>query len=224
MERGLTALLGLILGLLLAMGVYALFVDGGASGPVAPDTSFPAVEHDPEAATGLVAAWRRWRTASFVTEGTWQRALDGIDEPLTGPVYTAQDPPRRLVVRLGSTVEEIDSLVATCDSSDDEIIAPACLAGDAGLGYDERVDAELRLVEDYVSGPGRLYSIERAGPGCYRAELDVFAAASPWGRWAEFCFDPASGALSSARIRRQSAVDTELVHSIRTEVSESDFG
>ena len=222
MERGLVVVLGLVVGVVVAIGAFALFA--GGDDPEPPVTSFPAVEHEAVAADGLQAAWRRWRTATFVSEGTWTRTLDGVAEPLTGPVYTAQRPPRRLVVRLGSTVEETDQTVATCDSSDDELVAPPCLAGDSGLSFDERVAAEMDLISAYVAGEARLYDVGRAEPGCYRVELLEPILAAPWGRWAEFCFDPASGALASARVRRQSAIDLEIIELIRTEVTEADFG
>lgn len=67
--------------------------------------SFPSIDHDPVAATELVAVWERWRRASFVISGTWTRTVDGITGPLIGDVYTAQDPPRRLVIRLGAVAE-----------------------------------------------------------------------------------------------------------------------
>lgn len=222
MERGLVVVLGLVVGVVGALGAFALFAGGDE--PKAPVTSFPAVEHEEVAGDGLLAAWQRWRTATFVSEGTWTRTIDGVAEPLTGPVYTAQRPPRRLVVRLGSTVEETDQTVATCDSSDDELVAPPCLAGDSGLTFDERVSAEVDLVSAYVTGDARLYDVGRADPGCYRVELVAPILAAPWGRWAEFCFDPASGALASARVRRPSAVDLEVIDLIRTEVTEADFG
>ena len=223
MERGLVVVLGLVVGVVLVLGAFAVFAGDDNPGP-APATSFPAIDHEAVAADGLLAAWQRWRTATFVSAGTWSRTVDGVAEPLTGPVYTAQRPPRRLVVRLGSTVEEIDQTVATCDSSDDELVAPACLAGDSGLSFDERVAAELVLVSGYVTSDARLYDVGRGEPGCFRVELVVPVLAAPWGRWAEFCFDPASGALASARVRRPSAVDLEIIDVIRTEVDDADFG
>jgi len=113
--------------------------------------------------------------------------------------------------------------VAACSPSTDEIVAPTCLAGD-GLGYNDQVAIELALVGGYVSGDARLYNVGRGDPGCFRAEQIVNVLASPWGRWAEFCFDPSSGALASARVRRPSAVDVEIISVIRTDVSDADFG
>ncbi len=223
MERGLLALLGLIVGVLLVGSVVVVADWVNDPDQEAPESSFPGIEHDPLAAEGLVAAWERWRNATFVSEGTWTRTLDGVEEPLTGPVYIAQDPPRRLVVRLGSTVEEIDGTVASCDISDDDMIISPCLAGDSGQTFAERVEDELGAVKGYFDAP-RLYSAARGEPGCYQVELVSAMLAAPWGRWAEFCFDPASGVLSSARVRRPTAIDVESVTFIRTEVSDSDFG
>lgn len=222
MERALLVALGVVLGGVAALGIYAWQLHGTES-PDAPATSFPAVEHDSAVVPGFIDDWARWRLATFVSEGTWSRSVDGIDEPLTGPLYTVQDPPRRLVVRLGTTVEQVDDRIASCDSSDEEIIAPVCLAG-TGLSYSERVDAEMRLVLGYVRAETRIYNLRQGDDGCYQLELTAPVLASPWGKWAEFCFDEASGALRRAVVRRQSATDVELTVLIRTDVTPDDFG
>ncbi len=234
MDRTLTAILGFVIAAVavLAVAAVVLAMTGEDSGrpeaivTVEPNViegvSFPAIDHDPAAAAELVAAWERWRRASFVSSGTWTRTVDGITGPLIGDVYTAQDPPRRLVIRLGAVAESIDGLTAACSPvEDDDVVAPTCLRGQ-GIGYDERVTGELAFVEQYVGGSNRLYDVATDGV-CYQAELIGPALASPWGRWAEFCFDEESGALRLARIRRPSAIDVESINTIRTEVSAADF-
>jgi hypothetical protein len=222
MERGLYVALGLVVGVVAVLGIYAWRLDD-ESAVDAPTTNFPAIAHESGAATTLITDWERWRTATFVSEGTWTRTLDGVDEPLSGSIYTAQDPPRRLVIRLGNTIEQIDNQVATCDTSNDDVIVPACVAG-SGMSYDERVAAEMDLVQGYVTGDTRLYDVRLDEKGCYQLEIRVSRLASPWGRWAEFCFDAESGALRRATVRRQTATDLEVIVSIRTEVSDADFG
>lgn len=234
MDRALTAILGFVVAAVavLAVAAVVLTVTGEDSDrpedvfavepTVIEGVSFPPIDHDPAAAALLIDAWERWRTASFVSIGTWTRTVDGVAGPLTGDVYTAQDPPRRLVVRLGAVVESVDGFTAACSPvEDDEALTPACLGGE-GIGYDERVAAELALVEQYVGGASRLYDVATDG-ACFQAELIGPALASPWGRWAEFCFDDTSGALQLARIRRPSAIDVESIHTIRTDVAEADF-
>jgi hypothetical protein len=234
MDRALTATLGFVVAvvLVLALAAVVLTVRGddadrpaavAATDPkVIEGVSFPAIDHDPAAAADLVEVWERWRNASFVSIGTWTRTIDGITDPLTGDVYTAQDPPRRLSIRLGAVAENIEGLIAACSpAEDDEVLAPTCVRGE-DIGYGERVAAELALVEQYVGGPNRLYDVATDG-GCFQAELIGPALASPWGSWAEFCFDDESGALRLARIRRPSAIDLESIHTIRTEVSAIDF-
>lgn len=219
---------GLLFGFVAALVIGAIVIDEPS--PVvsegrAVDNRFPAVDHDPEAATELMAAWLRWRTATFIADGTWSRTLDAGGQPLTGPVHIVQDPPRRLVQRLGSTVELFDDAVASCEPADDgtDPVAP-CVSGSSGLTYQQRVDSELALVRAYVTGESRIYDTGRGLiDGCYRAELNAAALGSPWGRWAEFCFDPASGALLSSRIRRQSAIDVEFDEVTSTVVADSDF-
>jgi len=222
MERGLYVALGLVVGVVAAVG-FAAWRLADDPEPTAPSTNFPAVVHDTDAAEALVVAWEWWRTATFVSEGTWTRTVDDIEDPLSGSIYTAQDPPRRLVVRLGSTIEQLDDQVATCDSSNDDVIAPACVAG-SGMTYAERVAVEMNLVESYVSGTTRLYDVATGSTGCYQLEPVLTRPASPWGLWAEFCFDDDSGVLRRATIRRQSATDVEVAVSVRTDVSDDDFG
>jgi len=233
MDRALVAILGAVGAavVVLAVGAIWLTADRGRSDvdlvpepTVIAGVSFPAIDHDPAAADDLVAAWERWRTATFVSIGTWTRTLDDRpDEPLTGDVYVAQDPPRRLVTRLGAVVERQGDEVSACSPTEEDVISPACLAG-AGIGYEELVIRELGLVRQYVSGDTRIYDIDRSDGGCFRAELIGAALSSPWGRWAEYCFDADTGALQSARVRRVSAIDTESAIQIRPDVTDEDFG
>ncbi len=221
MERALYVALGLIVGVVVVLGLFVWQLDDEPSLD-APTTNFPSVNHDPDVVAPFTAAWERWRTATFVVEGTWTRTVDNVDEPFGGSLYTAQDPPRRLVTRLGSTVEQIDDQLATCDSSSDDVIAPPCVPG-SGVSYDERVRMEMDLVREYVSGDARFYDLAREESGCFRLEQVVPRLAAPWGRWAEFCFDEESGALRRATVRRQTATDLEVIVSIRTDVTDADF-
>lgn len=226
MERLGVVVGGLVIGLLVAFGLFLAFDDDPGSDDRRPidELSFPALDHDPVAADGLVDAWSRWRRATFVTGGTWTRTLDAGGDPLTGPSYRVQAPPRRLVVRLGSTIERVDDTVASCAAADESIAAPDCIAGETGQSYDERVATELAIVRAYVAGEGRLYDVAHGDEeGCFRAELVVAALAAPWGRWAEFCFDDLTGALVSSRVRRASAVDVEDLRVVRTTVTDTDF-
>lgn len=216
---------GLVIGVVAVLAIAAIVWQGpvgdrGESTPV--DVTFPAVDHDRAAAEDLVVAWNRWRTATYASTGTWRRVLDGADAPLEGDIYTAQQPPRRLVVRLGAVIEEIDGEVTTCDSADAEVIVPECTRSTGSLTYDERLRAEMSLVLAYVIGDDRIYDVAAEGD-CFRVELVEAALRSPWGRAAEFCFDAESGALASSRVRRRSAIDEEFTTSIRTEVTDADF-
>ena len=236
MDRALVAILGAVGAAVVVLGVAAVWLtapadapaatgeDPGSEPPVIEGISFPAIDHEPTEADALVEAWERWRMATFVSRGTWTRTLDARpDEPLTGEVYVAQSPPRRLVVRLGSVVERHGDEVAACSPSAEAVTPPVCVAGE-GLEYEGLVERELGLVRRYVSGSTRIYDVDRSPAGCFRAELVASALASPWGRWAEYCFDPETDALRSARVRRPSAIDVEVATVIRGEVSDDDFG
>lgn len=129
--------------------------------------SFPAIDHGPAAAAELVAAWERWRRASFVSTGAWTQTVDGTTGRLIGDVYTAQDPPRRLVIRLGAVAESIDGSTAACSPvENDDAVEPTCLRGQ-GIGYDERVTDELARFQQYVGGSNRLYDVATDSV-CYR--------------------------------------------------------
>lgn len=215
---------GVVIGVVVVLVVVAISAWGGDSDGGEPaTTSFPAVDHDPDAAEALVVAWERWRTATFVSTGVWSRTLDAGGSPLEGPVFTAQDPPRRRTLRLGSIVEQIEGTVARCDLPSEDLIVPDCLAADTTRSYEERVADEMELVRRYVAGPNRLYDVGFGDPECFQVELETAALRSPWGRWSEFCFDDATGALRSSRTRRASAVDTEIITGIRSEVTDADF-
>ena len=226
MGRIVLVVVGVSIGVLIGIGAFALLDDSqvvvGRGRPVV--TPFPAVDHDEEAAAGLLAAWERWRNATFYSRGTWERRLDAGDDPLRGQVLTVQDPPRRAIVRLGSLVELIDDTIRSCDSDIDGTLPPSCLLGEVGLSYRERVTTEIAVVEEYVIGSARPFDV---GPGtsdgCFRAENRTRLAAASWGLWAEFCFDDLTGAMESARIRRETAVDTEIMTLIRADVSDADF-
>ncbi|MFT5202387.1 MAG: hypothetical protein ACI9C1_001775 [Candidatus Aldehydirespiratoraceae bacterium] len=218
-------LVGVLAGILVVLGLAALVADDETPAEPSSDVLevvFPAVAHDDDDAIALTVAWNRWRTASFVSSGTWTRTLDGVDAPLTGDTYTAQDPPRRLVIRLGGVLEQIDGDLRTCDGSAEGVIVPACTDASGQRGYDDRVLAEMLLVVGYVIGESRIYDVA-AIDGCFQVELRPAALRSPWGRAAEFCFDESSGALWSSRVRRQTATDFEQTTAIREEVADTDF-
>ncbi|MDW3220347.1 MAG: hypothetical protein R8F63_17195 [Acidimicrobiales bacterium] len=214
---------GVAIGLLAAVVLTTVVWDDEPddSGPPL-ELSFPPVDHDVDAAEALIVAWNRWRTATFVTSGTWTRTLDDGGEPLIGDVLVAQDPPRRLVFRLGSVSESIDGSVTTCDTSTDQAISPGCLAASSQRTYAERVADEMQLVLGFVVGDARLYDVAR-DDGCFQVELREPLLRSTWGRAAAFCFDEETGALLSSRVRRQSATDVEITTSIRTDVTDDDF-
>lgn len=194
---------GMVAVLIVAAALLSTSTPTDQPEPVVLQPSFPPVDHDNEAAIALIDAWARWRTATFVSSGTWTRTLDGLPEsPLSGDVYTAQDPPRRFQIRLGSEIDRTD---------------------DPDRFQRDLVN-ELALVGSWVTGQERGYDVAFGADGCFIAELEVAALASPWGRWAEYCFDEDTGALRSARVRRQSAVDTENHTVIRAEVTDADFG
>lgn len=220
------AVVGVAIGILVGSVAVVVTADAPVDpvtsvGPAA--TSFPAVDHDPEAAAGFVDAWDRWRHATYVARGVWTRHLDAGGTPLTLATYVAQDPPRRLVVRGGGLLESVDGTVRSCDREIDTLTD--CLAGEVGVDYDEAVERELALVDRQVRGVERAYAVARdEQAGCWVLELEHAVAAPPWGRWARFCFDETTGALVSARVRRPSAVDEEHVVELRSSVTEADFG
>ena len=79
MGRVVLVLGGLAFGVLLAVGITT-FLTADAEHPdratfertPLDELRFPPVDHDPAAADELVAAWTRWRNATFVASGTWR--------------------------------------------------------------------------------------------------------------------------------------------------------
>ncbi len=93
------AVAGVVIGVVVVLGLAALVLDRDDDTPSSPieELSFPAVEHDEVAAQDLVVAWERWRTASFVTDGTWTRTLDESDAPLREALVNDRYPDGRPV-------------------------------------------------------------------------------------------------------------------------------
>ena len=229
-ERAVLIVIGLAAGVLGGIGAFVL-VDRART-PTDPVvfsdevvvSQFPAVTHDELAAADLRQAWENWRQSTFYARGDWERRLDDGDQTLSGPVLLVQDPPRRLVARLGSLVEQIDGDVFSCDPLPEDSIGAPCVTGSGTISYSERVQRELDAVDTYVFGDQRAFNVQYAdAPGCYQAESRTFNPAVPWGLWAQFCFDHDTRVMISSRIRRESAIDIEAIFESRSVVTDADF-
>lgn len=203
------ALAGIVVGIVLAV-LAALLI-----GPESEDQ-----EPSAAAAEAFLDAWGRSRTATYVSEGTYTRTVEGRPG-LRGAIRTAQRPPDRLEVVPGSATGRIGGRQVACVHDGGRM---ACREGEAVGPYDAGVAEEVAILRQQVVGPARLYDVTDHGAGCFRLGLVRPYPAPPYGRSATFCFDGPTGALRRSRVDRGRAVDLLEVTDIRVEVADRDLG
>jgi len=182
--------------------------------------------HDPAApAEALIDAWARSRQATFVTTGTYERRSDVTGAAITSEDVVAQRPPRRLHRQLGGVDGRDDDRLLVCPAPPpDEDPAPCQLGPPGGATYDESTAREVDGLRSMLLGPDPLYAVRADGDGCYRLDLRRPDPRAPFGIEASFCFDPASGAPLSSRVRYEGGVEERVVVTdVRTEVTDDDL-
>jgi hypothetical protein len=158
---------------------------------------------DEDAATAFVDAWERSRQATFVRTGTFERRSEITDAAITSEDELAQRPPRRLHRQLGGVDGRDDRRTIVCPAEPGGDGDPAeCHLGDpAGASYDEDVAAEVAALRTLVEGASPVYSVSRAGDGCFGLEQVRPEPRAPFGVEAQLCFDDATGAPTDSRVR-----------------------
>jgi hypothetical protein len=195
-------------------GMIAAFVIGSPSGAA----------RGPSAAQSFLAAWERSRLATYVVRSDFVRTLpDG--RQLKSNTTTVQQPPdTRLVTGLGSVSGRLNGSVVGCAAS--PAGAGGCVTGAPAPDYRAEVDAELRLLESYVTGPRPLYHVVDFGDAptrCFRLDLAIALPSPPYGDHALFCFDRRTAAPALTEIQRPEATDRTIAREIRTDVRPEDL-
>jgi len=213
-EHGRAPVLVVVALVVLVAGMVAAFLIGSPSGTT----------RGPSAAQSFLAAWQRSRLATYVVQSDFVRTLpDG--RQLQSTTTTVQQPPEtRLVTGLGSVSGRLNGKVVGCAATPDS--NSGCVTGAPAPDYRSEVDAELRQLESYVTGPRPLYGVVDFGDApthCFRLDLAIALPSPPYGDHALFCFDRRTGAPALTEIQRPEATDRTIAREIRTDVRPEDL-
>ncbi len=175
-----------------------------------------------EVAAGFVAAYDRSRTATFAADQTFTRTPPEGGEGLAYDRRLVQRPPDdRLLVGGGAAEGRVDGRVVRCSTGPDG--TSRCDEGPLAPGWDDEVAAEVEDLRALVEGDRPVYEVRPGEPGCWSLHLRLDVPSPPYGTFAGFCFDAATGAPTRFEVRRPEATDLVVTTSIRTEVTASDL-
>jgi hypothetical protein len=197
----------------LVAGMVAAFVIGSPAG---------TTRGEP-AARAFLAAWERSRLATFVVRSDFVRTLPDGNQLKSNTTTVQRPPDDRLVTGLGSVSGRLNGKIVGCAAGAN---GGGCVVGAAAPDYQEQVDAELRVLETYVSGDRPLYQVVDFGDApnqCFRLDLAVELPSPPYGDHALFCFDRATAAPVLTEVQRPEATDVTVAREIRTEIRPEDL-
>lgn len=214
MSRARWVVAGGVSGLVLGLGLAAVVVwpDG--------DAADDELSHE-EASSAFVRAWERSRTEEFVVLSTSHRET-AMGGELDAEQELVQRPPDYLVRQFGSVDGRVDDRPVTCQPDPDGLLR--CDLADTELEpYDEQIASEVETLEGYFEGEHPLYRVSVDGEGCFDLHLTRVFPAPPYGEYARFCFDDATGARIYKEVRQAEGTDVVEAVEIRTDVSDADF-
>jgi hypothetical protein len=173
-----------------------------------------------EAATQFVEAWERSMLGTYYVASEFRRTTPNGELENTHEI--AQRPPDQVIRQFGGLDGRIGDHPIVCSSDPDERVS--CVRGDVDLPpYAETVDEAVGRWADYFAGELPLYRVETEGDGCFDLRLARVFPAPPYGRFARFCFDDATGAIVYSEIRKDEGTDVREAFEVRAEVSDEDF-
>jgi len=179
------------------------------------------------AAIDFIEAWERSRRATFLTRGTYERRSDTTGAVIASEDVVAQRPPRRIHRQLGGVDGRDDDRLIVCPAppAGQEDQAEPCRLGEpGGPTYEESVAQEVAGLRSLLLGPSPLYTVSRGDPGCFELDQVRIDPRAPFGVAAAFCFDAATGAPTSRRVRHEGGVEEVLVVAeVSDEVSGTDL-
>jgi hypothetical protein len=189
-------------------------------------TIAPGPKPSARAASALVEAIRRSRTATFTLVEDFVRVAPSGVEVVATRTTRVQRPPDALVRTDTAADQVLGGRHVACTKSPDA--APGTLACRSepapAVDIDGAVDAEASL----ITGQAPLYTVGDAGGGCFALVLRVERTAPPYGRRATLCFDKATGAPSRSEITKSDGIGHEVVDrttasAIRADVTDADL-
>jgi hypothetical protein len=202
------------------MGARAAVLAGVVVGAVLVATVAAFDDPDRPPVPGLLAAYERSRTGTYVITELFERRLFG-GRTFNSEITTAQRPPDRLVDS-GAVVEgRVGDQRVACARSGDEPLR--CRHDRVARSYAAEVAEDVRLLRALVEGPAAAYAVENAGTGCWTLVLRGRLLAPPYGEDALWCFDPRTGAPLRSVVHRAEATDTRRTLDLRARPTDADF-
>lgn len=204
--------LGALLGGLLAWGVLALVDrhDTDGADRLALEKADPSAADTTRAANDFLAAWARYRHATYTATLEFSRVASNGQSLQTTSTFT-QAPPRRIVRQGDGSVLLTDGAASrTCNTLSGAL---TCVPAPA-VDYEAAITTELESWRTAVLAEVPYYRVSVTDPGCFQLELVVAIGDPPYGRVAQFCFDEATGALLRRQLVRDGATDTEEATSV----------
>jgi hypothetical protein len=179
----------------------------------------PKPEPRSDAASAYLADWRRSQLGTWKVVLRWTRTV-GANQ-LQDEIRTAQRPPDRLSVALGSVAaRQGDRLLACAADADGHL---HCRDAGAAKPYSEDVNAGEAVLRQQLIGPQRLYDVTATSAHCYVLRLRQTYPAPPYGRQARFCFDTETGAPTLRDVDRAEGRDVQEAISVSGQVSDADL-
>ncbi len=164
-------------------------------------------------------AWFHYRTSDLSIEWAFERRRDD-GEVLASPAVLVQRPPDRLYGLLGSVSGTYQGTLVNCDALSDE---RRCFESATSADYLDQMRTEQGTRSTFFLGQPPLYQLAAAGAGCFDVTSVGAASFLPWGESAQFCFDPATGALTSSTIDYGALVESFQALSVSADVTEDQF-
>lgn len=172
------------------------------------------------AVADFVSSWERSLRGTYYVASEFHRTtpngkLDSVHE-------LAQRPPDIVRRQFGGLAGRIGDHPIICNADPEEQVS--CVRGDVQLDpYDQTVEDEVARWDDYFEGAVPLYRVETEGDGCFDLTLAQLFPSPPYGRYARFCFDDATGAIVYSEIRKDEGTDVQQAVEVRSTVTDADF-
>jgi hypothetical protein len=197
------------------VGVAATVVIAATTG----GSHAPKPAPDADAAPAYIAAWRRSQLGTWKVVLRWTRTV-GTNQ-LQDEIHTAQRPPDRLSVALGSVAARLGNRQLACAEGSDAKLH--CRDAGAAPPYDQTVANGEAVLRSQLLGPNRIYDVTATSDHCYNLRLRFTYPVPPYGRQARFCFDEDTGAPTLSDIDRAEGRDTQQAISVSGQVTDADL-
>jgi hypothetical protein len=149
----------------------------------------------------------------------WTRIVG--NNQLQDEIRTAQRPPDRLSVALGSVEARQGDRRLACAAGEDGRLH--CRDAGAAPPWDQDVNAGEAVLRQQLLGPQRIYDVTATSAHCYNFRLRFSYPVPPYGRQARFCFDEDTGALTLRDIDRAEGRDVQEATSVSGQVTDADL-